>query len=183
VNVIRLLLDNLRQGPATVRLPENVPTGPGYRGLVTHENGCIGCGICAYVCAPGAIEIRRDLASYDWIYEPGKCTFCARCMLDCPVHALTMSAGSPPPYSRPGELRAAVTLPYPVCPVCGRPALPSSELVLDRVFGTATDDIREWSALCTDCRRKARAAELLDVLDVVPSPTDLKTSKSQLLAK
>lgn len=175
MNVIRLLLDNLRQGLVTVRLPEHVPTGPGYRGLVTQESGCVGCGACAYVCAPGAIEIRRNLHSYDWIYEPGKCTFCARCMLDCPAHALTMSATPPPPYTRPGELRASVTLPYPACPMCGRPVPPASELLLDRVFGAPTDAIRNWSAFCTDCRRNARAAELLGVLDVMPSPTNLDT--------
>jgi ferredoxin len=169
VNLIRLLLDNLRQGPVTVRLPEHVPAGAGYRGLVTQESGCIGCGICAYVCAPGAVEIRRGLASYDWIYEPGRCTFCARCTLDCPVHALTMSATPPPPYIRRGELRASVTVPYPICRMCGRPALPVSELLLDRVFGGATDALRNWTALCADCRRRTRAAELLDAWSVVPS--------------
>ena len=168
MNVIRLLLDNLRQGPVTVRLPEYVPTGPGYRGLVTQESGCVGCGVCAYVCAPAAIEIRRDLASYDWIYEPGRCTFCARCVLDWPVHVLTMSSASPPPYSRLGELRTIVTLPYPACRMCGRPAPPASELLLDRVFGAATDAILTWSALCADCRRKERGAELLEALNVVP---------------
>lgn len=177
MNVIRLLLDNLRQGPATVRLPEQVPTGPGYRGLVTQESGCVGCGICAYVCAPGAIEIRRNVHSYDWIYEPGKCTFCARCMLDCPVHALAVSTASPPPYHRPGELRASVTIPYPICQICGRPAPPASELLLDHVFGTATDAIRNWSALCADCRRKARAAELLDALTVVPGDKERLTTE------
>jgi formate hydrogenlyase subunit 6 len=168
VNAVRLLLDNLREGPVTVRLPEQVPTRSGYRGLVTQKSGCIGCGICAYVCAPGAIEIHRALASYDWIYEPGKCTFCARCTLDCPVQVLTMSAAAPPPYSRPGELHTLATLPYPACRICGRPAPPASELLLDRVFGAPSEAIRNWSALCADCRRRERAAELLEASNVAP---------------
>jgi hydrogenase-4 component H len=173
VNLIRLLLDHLREGPVTVRLPQHVPTGPGYRGLVYQQaSGCLGCGICAYVCAPGAIEIHRNQRSYDWMYEPGKCTFCARCVLDCPGQVLSMSTAAPPPYSKPGELRTVVTLPYPVCPRCGRPALPMSEPLLDRALGAAGAPIREWTALCVDCRRKTRAAELLKVWNGAPGKTD-----------
>lgn len=169
MEIVRLLLDNLKQGPVTVRLPEHVPTGPGYRGLVTLQpSGCVGCGICAYVCSPGAIEIRDKQYSYDWIYDPGKCTFCSRCVLDCPMQVLSMASTPPPPYTQPGELRTVVTLPYPICRKCGRPAPPSSELLLDRVFGTAPEAIKKWSELCLDCRREARAAEIVETWNSAP---------------
>jgi hydrogenase-4 component H len=175
VNVIRLLLDHLKKGPVTLRLPEHVPTGPGYRGLVTMEgSGCLGCGVCAYVCAPGAIEIRRKPLSYDWAYEPGKCTFCARCVLDCPVHVLAMTPASPPPYGRPRELYTVVTLLYPACAQCGQPAMPANDILFNRAFGPDADAIRKWSGLCADCRRKARATELLEAWNGAPSEHSLE---------
>lgn len=164
------MLNHLKDGPVTVRLPQHVPTGPGYRGLVIQHSGCVGCGICAYVCAPGAIEIRDHEHSYDWIYDPGKCTFCSRCMLDCPTQVLAMTPAAPPPYSKAGELRTVVTLPYPICRICGRSAPPASEPLLDRVFGTAPDAIKKWSELCLDCRRNARAAELVEVFRTDSEP-------------
>lgn len=173
MKTIRLLLDHLLEGPVTVRLPEHVPTGPGYRGLVTLQpESCVGCAICAYVCSPGAIEIRDKQYSYDWIYDPGKCTFCSRCMLDCPMQALAMTSTPPSPYTRPGELRTVVTLSYPICRKCGRPAPPAAEPLLNRVFGAAREAIKTWSELCIDCRREARAAELLEAWNTASVPTD-----------
>ncbi len=173
MKTIRLLLEHLKQGPVTVRLPEHVPTGPGYRGLVTLQpERCVGCGICAYVCSPGAIEIRDHQSSYDWIYDPAKCTFCSRCMLDCPMQALAMTAAAPRPYTRPGELYTIFTLLYPHCRKCGRPAPPASEPLLDRVFGAPRQAIKKWSELCLDCRREARAAEIVETWNTAPVHTE-----------
>lgn len=46
---------------------------------------CIGCGKCQKVCAFDAISIENNLAYID----AAKCTFCRKCVAECPTDAIT----------------------------------------------------------------------------------------------
>jgi len=153
MNILKVILGNLRHRPVTLPFPERAPLPAEFRGLVQMDTGqCIGCGICAYVCVDGAIKVSDHGGGYDWTYDPGACTFCERCVHFCPVSALTMEASPTPAYTRRQELQQIHHMMYPVCPECGRPAHPSSDAVLDRAFGKITDEMRDWIRLCDRCR-------------------------------
>jgi formate hydrogenlyase subunit 6/NADH:ubiquinone oxidoreductase subunit I len=112
MNIFRLIFENLRQGPVSFRLPhKHECTSDQYRGLIRNDaERCIGCGACAYVCPTAAIEVVRSGENYSWTYDPGKCTFCARCIDRCKPNTLTMESKLPPLYSQQGELKQVLQM-------------------------------------------------------------------------
>src|SRR5512146_1799800 len=125
MNIFQIMFENLNQGPVTLRYPERAAVAEGFRGMVQNDSTCcIGCATCAYVCSPGAITVSDCGRSYEWAYDPGKCTFCERCVQYCPVDALGLQNQRPPIYQDRSELVQVLRLDYPLCPVCGQPAQP-----------------------------------------------------------
>jgi formate hydrogenlyase subunit 6/NADH:ubiquinone oxidoreductase subunit I len=135
MNIVNVLLSNLRGGTLTLRFPEQPPIQVAFRGLVENDpEVCIGCGQCAYPCTTGAIEVHRVEENFEWTYEPGKCTFCSRCLDRCPTHALTMQSSRAPAYCTAGQLNKKLKIakkkPAP------RPAAPATAPAKDAVKGT-----------------------------------------------
>jgi len=112
MNIFRLLFDNLRHGTVSFPLPhDHECTSSEYRGLIHNDaSRCVGCGSCAYVCPTAAIEVTRSGDTYKWTYDPGKCTFCARCIDRCRPNTLTMESRLPPLYSIQGELKQVLDM-------------------------------------------------------------------------
>jgi hypothetical protein len=73
---------------------------------------------------------------------------------------LTQAADRGPSYGRPGELAETVTIVYPSCPECGKPAIPFNDAVLGVAFKDVTAQLRERVHLCDRCRRKATVSAL-----------------------
>ena len=107
MNIFRLIFDNLRRGTVSFPLPhKHECTSSEYRGLIHNDaSRCVGCGSCAYVCPTAAIEVTRSGDTYKWTYDPGKCTYCGRCLERCKPHTLSMESQLPPLYSTEGELK------------------------------------------------------------------------------
>ncbi|WP_420236682.1 4Fe-4S binding protein [Telmatobacter bradus] len=133
MNILRLILQNLRAGTASYELPhKHECTSSEYRGLIHNdETRCIGCAACAYICPTGAIEVKREANTYSWSYDPGKCTFCARCIERCKPGTLSIESKLPPLYATMGELKVTYEMekkkpaPRPA-PAAAAPAAPSA---------------------------------------------------------
>lgn len=155
LRILQVIANNLGRGPATVRLPGSVPSPAGFRGRVILDPArCLACGVCAYVCVSDAISGTNEEKGYAWKYEPGRCTFCARCLDHCTGHALSMDPKPAPVYAKPGELDVLHRVPFPVCRQCGAPTRPLTEELLRRAFDQVEEGVRELLSLCERCRRR-----------------------------
>jgi formate hydrogenlyase subunit 6/NADH:ubiquinone oxidoreductase subunit I len=160
MNILILLSRTLVHRRATLRYPQRLaPTGE-FRGMVLiNPAKCLACGICDYVCISAAITVTSGDLDCVWQHDPGKCTFCGRCVENCPGLALRHEGDKAPLYEHGGELRAREVIPYPACPRCGKPARPFDERLLARAFGEVNDELRRRVHLCAHCRqREAQAA-------------------------
>jgi ech hydrogenase subunit F len=111
MNIVDVLLGNLKGGVITLRFPEQPPIELAFRGLVENDTElCIGCGQCAYPCTTGAIVVQKVGEGFEWTYKPGLCTFCSRCLDRCPTKALTMQQVRPPSYRTAGELNQTLKI-------------------------------------------------------------------------
>lgn len=131
-NILRLIFKNLRKGTVSFQLPhKHECTSDQYRGLI-HNNpeGCVGCGACAYVCPTAAIVVTRGANSFNWSYDPGRCTFCGRCIDRCRPGSLSIESKLPPIYAKQGELKVSYEIekkkpaPRPAAPAAAKPAAP-----------------------------------------------------------
>lgn len=161
MNIFNVLAGNVRQGPQTLRFPERPVPKAKFRGAVTMDpDKCLACGICAYVCVSRAISLNQAEDRFEWTYDPAACTYCGRCVDHCPGAALAQAADRGPSYGRPGELAETVTVIYPACPGCGKPAMPFNEALLGAAFKDVTAELRQRVHLCERCRHKATVSAL-----------------------
>ena len=154
-NILNVIFGNLAGGAETQRFPEREAPTADFRGSVRMDpEKCMACGICDHVCVSGAIELRTYEEHCEWNYDPGRCTFCGRCVDHCPVQALMQESDRPGPYRGSGALVTKISVAYPICPACGDPALPFDDIVLKRAFSEISDDIRNRAHLCEGCRSR-----------------------------
>jgi len=167
--ILHIIGKNLTEKPGHHRLPHKLPPPIGFRGIVLLDpHRCIGCGMCAYVCVSESVTGASNETQYHWQYEPGRCTFCARCVDRCPADALRMSSESPPIYSQAGELDARHTVPFPPCHACGKPTRPTPETMKDLVAANIHDEAGHLYRLCDRCKRLHYQTAMKSMLSGTP---------------
>ena len=157
MNIFNLIAGNWLRGPQTTqRFPLREPPAAAFRGHVAMDASvCVTCGICADVCVSAAIEVVPMGSTCTWTYDPAACTFCGACVQHCPVDALTQAADRGASCGLPGDQAVTVTVDYPACSTCGRPATPFSEALLQTAFPGAGSELRNRARQCGDCRQRA----------------------------
>lgn len=158
MNILNLIAGNWARGPETRRFPDRQAPTPEYRGNVVNDlTKCVGCGICTQVCVSAAITLRSGEESCTWTYDPANCTFCGFCVSHCPVTALSQAADRGTTARKAGEQATDTKVEYPLCPRCGKPALPFSEDLIHTAYGQRAGELRDRARLCEGCRRNATA--------------------------
>lgn len=96
---------NLFSKPATTGYPFEPAHYPDrMRGHVrVRIEDCIGCGLCARSCPPGALQVDRAAGS--WTIHRFDCVQCGNCVNVCPKKCLDMMPG----YTAPGPEKAVET--------------------------------------------------------------------------
>jgi formate hydrogenlyase subunit 6/NADH:ubiquinone oxidoreductase subunit I len=105
-------LRSLFRKPVTTRYPA-VPARriPGSRGhIVTSNDDCIYCGICARRCPSGAIVVSRP--EQTWKLDVERCVVCGSCVEVCSKGSLKMAVEHSGPIE-PGAGSVLVMEPHP----------------------------------------------------------------------
>jgi len=111
MKMLAMLWRNLWGGARTLRFPARPKVTERYRGLVRFNPAlCTGCAICRFRCTSRAIEYKAGKGEFYWSYDPGRCTFCGRCVEGCKPHALSQESACPPVYRNLGELKKSYTV-------------------------------------------------------------------------
>ncbi len=111
MKMLRMLWKNFWGGHRTLQFPARPRVTEHFRGLVQFdETLCSGCAICKFRCTSGAIDFKGGKGVFTWSYDPGRCTFCGRCVDGCKEHALSQREDTPPIYTQWGELKKAYTV-------------------------------------------------------------------------
>lgn len=153
--ILSLIASNMAKERATVPLPNSVPVPSEFRGAVLLDTAkCLACGMCSYVCVSDAIVGTNEEKAFTWEYEPGRCTFCARCVERCPGGALSMQETPLPSYETFGDLSVRQVVPFKPCLDCGAPVRPATETLIGTAFGHLKETTRELLRTCERCRRK-----------------------------
>ncbi len=78
MGILKLLIDNLRKGPATDAFPFGPATTPAaYRGKVEIDDAaCVACKMCEHVCAGGAIRFTEDAEGMNFLIWHNSCVSC-----------------------------------------------------------------------------------------------------------
>jgi ferredoxin len=129
----RRLVESIRAGGRkfAAGAPKGVPLGS-----VSLSDECLGCPVCAHVCAPGAItrEEAED-GTVTFRFDPALCHACGACAEACMPKAVTLKTSQDSGVLSSRTVRTLATLARKECSSCGE------------VFASARAD------LCPRCRR------------------------------
>jgi hydrogenase-4 component H len=140
--------------------------GQTYRGRPQFQDACIGCGACAEVCPPKAIQVKDQGEEREIELDFGKCIRCGQCASACPVEGIKVTP-TDGVFVRGEERKSVVKRKLVRCENCGQPittidhfrwmverlgTLSFSNPTLIR-FATATDSAGPFRILCPRCRR------------------------------
>ena len=103
------VLKNLFSRPVTTGYPYAPAQFPArMRGHIEIDiASCIGCGLCARSCPPGALRVDRAAGS--WTIDRFDCVQCGNCANVCPKKCLAMAPG----YTTPAPQKASETFTRP----------------------------------------------------------------------
>lgn len=162
---LKLVFDNLRQGPVTEAFPFAPAEAPErMRGkVVIDPKLCVGCGTCEHVCVAGAIKItpHADGCGHDITVWRNTCCLCAQCRHYCPTHAISVINDWHLAHREEQKYtfieRAEIH--YAKCAGCGAPLRVLPRPILEKIYAAHPEYIDTIAKLCPECRRKKTATD------------------------
>lgn len=156
----KVICRNIIKGPSTIKYPfEDSPAPEKLRGKIKHNpEACVACGLCAYVCAGGAIKLQEseDGAGIDYVVWHDTCTFCGLCEFYCPTKAIHLTNDYHTAHLQEDkfnyvERTYVKKLP---CIRCGTPIIPIAPALAEKIYAGHWD-VKELTKMCPECRRRA----------------------------
>ena len=166
---LKVLFRNVLQGPSTDPFPLGETFTPDrQRGRVKIDPDlCMGCGMCKYSCAAGAIDIRPQPEGKGFTITVWRnsCCLCASCRHYCPTGAATLTNDWHTAHAQ--EDKYTLMRPLP-------------KKLAERLYAYNTEIDRELiRTLCPECRRMLDARRNAGALEKAPAaaeaPTDAKS--------
>ncbi len=154
MSFLKVLGVAVRKGRVTVRYPFEPPlVTPFFRGKISVDpSKCLGCGACARICPPKALELVREGDSFVLRYFIGRCIFCAMCFDTCPAKAIEVGHDFELATTKIEDLYEELVHEPARCSICGEPFLPKK--LVDQVFENLNGLVpRDRVEECPRCRR------------------------------
>lgn len=150
------LIRNNFLGRARTRKPQDLVPFPGdFRADLQHNPQlCTACQTCAYVCSPAAITFDRATPGrVAWQYQMLGCTYCGRCVENCPTGALAFGKDRQLLVYAVEQVRHEILT--SACSRCGAEMIALPEVVLEKQYGSPLPaEIADLNRLCPRCRKK-----------------------------
>uniref|UniRef100_UPI0038B413D2 4Fe-4S dicluster domain-containing protein n=1 Tax=Geobacter pickeringii TaxID=345632 RepID=UPI0038B413D2 len=117
---------------------------------------CVGCRMCAHVCAGSAIRFDEEEAGLRFTLWHNSCAFCALCAHYCRTGALAVTEEWQLAHRHEEQYRLVEqgVVPRLPCAGCGEPLLPVPPELLRVAFRETSPEIARLTALCPECRQK-----------------------------
>jgi len=163
MSFLKILLRNLRQGPATDPYPFGKTFIPdGLRGKIKYNpQACVACRMCEHVCAGGAIRITEaeDQSGLNFTLWHNTCAFCGLCQYYCPTQAIRLTTDFHTVHRQAEKYDYVETgfVKYVACRRCGQPMVPVVKELLTKVYGDPDGQVKALANLCESCRRAISA--------------------------
>jgi len=165
LSIFKVLWNNLKQGPSTDPFPFGETFTPArLRGKVTVDpESCVGCGVCATVCAGNAIKHveREDGSGKDFYVWHNTCTFCGLCQHYCPTDAIRLTNNWSTAHRNEDKykMKEHEFIPYARCSECNQPMPHMPHAMLGHIYGNPTEELETIYSLCPECRRQKAAQQ------------------------
>jgi ferredoxin len=126
--------------------------------MIQHNpEACVACGLCAYVCAGGAIKLQEteDEKAIDFVVWHNSCTFCGLCEFYCPTKAIHLTNDYHTAHLQADKFSFAerTRVKKQPCIRCGVPIIPLSPKMAEKIYGK-DGDVKNLMKMCPECRRK-----------------------------
>jgi formate hydrogenlyase subunit 6/NADH:ubiquinone oxidoreductase subunit I len=138
-----------------------VPNGRGKHEF--DEEKCIGCQACRNVCPNYTINVQDENEKRTVSVFLGRCTFCGRCMFDCPEEAIKLTPQYEFASTSRDNLYVRNSVERKKCSNCGEYLLPDKQLkrtrerilaeIDERVSKIFEEDTKTYLDYCAECRK------------------------------
>ncbi len=156
---IKILLMAKKAGIVTEPYPYKPVEPPeGFRGKpYIDPDKCVGCGSCASVCPPNAIQVV-DLIDKGYRRIElfiGRCIFCGRCSEICPEDAIELTKEFELASKSQNDMYQVVLLKMVKCKICGRYF--TTQRNIEKLLKELPKDLWDTILVCPECKEKSTA--------------------------
>ena len=165
MKMIKVLLNNLIQGPSTDPFPfGDTFTPKGLRARIRFdETACTGCRMCEHVCAAGAIRFDETEKGVHFTLWHNSCAFCGLCEHYCVPKAIRLTEDWHLAHKQEEKYNMTEigTVNLISCHQCKRKFVSSSPQLISVAYKETNETIRRLGNMCPECRRDYSSKLLL----------------------